>query len=161
VSPPAIAVLILTSLAREIPRGNIYDRNGVLLATSDWKQLESRRAQYEALGVSLDAVCSPIESRDYPFGELTAHFLGDWRTGENFHATNASLVEHDSNTRLQGYQNYDELAPLVRYRHQPGNSDIERLLQIRAEEKKSQVGRRPACETLGERSQDGRHVGEK
>ncbi|PYT26707.1 MAG: hypothetical protein DMG57_20705 [Acidobacteria bacterium] len=117
----------LTSLAREIPRGNIYDRNGVLLATSDWKQLESRRAQYETLGVSLDTVCSPIESRHYPFGELTAHFLGDWRTGENFHATNASLVEHDSNTRLQGYRNYDELAPLVRYRHQPGNSEIERF----------------------------------
>ena len=33
----------LTSLAREIPRGNIYDRNGVLLATSDWNELERRR----------------------------------------------------------------------------------------------------------------------
>jgi len=48
-------------------------------------------------------------------------------TGENFHATNASLVEHDSNARLQGYE-YGELADLVRYRHQPGNPAIARVL---------------------------------
>ncbi len=53
--------------------------------------------------------------------------LGDLRTGENFHASNASLVEHDSNAKLQGYE-YAELAPLVRYRHQPGNPDIARVL---------------------------------
>ncbi len=53
--------------------------------------------------------------------------IGDLRTGENFHATNASLVEHDSNPKLQGYR-YDELAPLVRYRHQPGNPEIAAVL---------------------------------
>lgn len=117
----------LMSLAREIPRGNIYDRNGVLLATSDWRELERYRAQFDNLGVKLDEVYSPLESRHYPFGELTAHFLGDWRTGDNFHASNASLVEHDSNVKLQGYRDYRELAPLVRYRHQPGNAAIENL----------------------------------
>jgi cell division protein FtsI/penicillin-binding protein 2/cell division protein FtsW (lipid II flippase) len=117
----------LLSLAREIPRGNIYDRNGVLLATSNWTELERYRDQYEQLGVALKDVCSPVDSRHYPFGELTAHFLGDWRTGENFHADNTSLVEHDSNEKLQGYRDYRELAPLVRYRHQPGNAAIERL----------------------------------
>ena len=96
----------LTSLAREIRRGNIYDRNGVLLATSDWNELERYRAEYEKLGIAIDDVCSRLDSRHYPFGELTAHFLGDWRTGENFHATNASLVEHDSNVKLQGYRDY-------------------------------------------------------
>ncbi|HVP47044.1 MAG TPA: FtsW/RodA/SpoVE family cell cycle protein [Bryobacteraceae bacterium] len=117
----------LLSLAREIPRGNIYDRNGLLLATSNWNELERYRGQYKELGVSIDDACSPVDSRQYPFGELTAHFLGDWRTGENFHAGNASLVEHDSNEKLQGYRDYRELAPLVRYRHQPGNAAIERL----------------------------------
>jgi len=117
----------LTSLAREIPRGSIYDRNGMLLASSDWKELERYRDQFEKLGVSIDEVCSRLESRHYPFAELTGHFLGDWRTGENFHATNASLVEHDDNSKLQGYRDFSELAPLVRYRHQPGNAAIQQL----------------------------------
>ncbi len=118
----------LNSLAREIRRGDIFDRNGVLLATSDWNALEQRRGEYEKLGVSIDNACSRLDNRHYPFGSLTAHILGDWRTGENFHATNASLIEHDSNAKLQGFTDYRELAPLIRYRHQPGNPDIARLM---------------------------------
>jgi cell division protein FtsW (lipid II flippase) len=118
----------LNSLAREIRRGNIFDRNGVLLATSDWNELERRRDQYSKLGVSIDTACSRLDNRHYPFGSLTAHILGDLRTGENFHATNASLIEHDSNAKLQGFTDYHQLAPLIRYRHQPGNPEIAKLL---------------------------------
>jgi len=118
----------LNSLAHEIRRGNIFDRNGVLLATSDWNELERRRADYAKLGVSIDTACSRLDNRHYPFGAATAHLLGDWRTGENFHATNASLIEHDSNVRLQGFTDYSELVPLVRYRHHPGNAEIEKLM---------------------------------
>jgi cell division protein FtsI/penicillin-binding protein 2/cell division protein FtsW (lipid II flippase) len=117
----------LNSIAREIPRGAIYDRNGIPLATSDWAELERHRAEYEALGISLDQACSRFETRHYPFGAATAHLTGDLRTGENFHATNSSLVEHDSNLTLQGYQ-FSELASLARYRHEPGNSAIARVL---------------------------------
>src|SRR5204863_490162 len=56
------------------------------------------------------------------------HLTGDLRTGENFHAGNASLVEHDSNRKLQGYE-YAELAPLIRYRHHPDNAGIAQILQ--------------------------------
>ena len=118
----------LNSLAREIRRGNIFDRNGILLATSDWNELERRRDQYSKLGVSIDAACSRLDNRHYPFGSLTAHILGDLRTGDNFHATNASLIEHDSNSKLQGFTDYRELAPLIRYRHQPGNPEIAKLM---------------------------------
>lgn len=117
----------LNSLARELARGNIYDRNGTLLATSSWNELERRRAAYEKLGIKIDAACSRAENRHYPFGALTAHVLGDWRTGENFHATNASLIEHDLNARLQGFIDYSELVAVVRYRHQQRNSSVERL----------------------------------
>jgi len=117
----------MNSIAREIPRGSIYDRNGIPLATSSWDELARHKADYEALGISLDQVSTRFDNRHYPFGAATAHVIGDLRTGENFHATNASLVEHDSNAKLQGYQ-YSELAPLVRYRHQPGNPEIARLL---------------------------------
>jgi cell division protein FtsI/penicillin-binding protein 2/cell division protein FtsW (lipid II flippase) len=117
----------INSIAREIPRGDIFDRNGVLLATSNWKKLIDRRAQYQALGIAIDQACSRLDSRHYPFGPATVHFLGDLRTGENFHAPNASLVEHDSNARLQGYQ-YSELVSLVRSRHHPGNPALRSLL---------------------------------
>jgi cell division protein FtsI/penicillin-binding protein 2/cell division protein FtsW (lipid II flippase) len=118
----------LNSLAHEIQRGNIFDRNGILLATSDWNELERRRDQYLKLGISIDTACSRLENRHYPFGALTAHLLGDLRSGDNFHATNASLIEHDSNPKLQGFSDYRELAPLIRYRHQPGNPEIAKLL---------------------------------
>ncbi len=119
----------LNSLAREIPRGNIYDRNGVLLATSSWTELDRRRADYEKLGVSIDRQASPLDNRHYPFGAATLQLIGDLRTGEKFHASNASLIEHDFNTRLQGYSDYRELAPLVRYRHQPGGAALKPLLE--------------------------------
>ncbi len=118
----------LNSLAREIRRGDIFDRNGVLLATSDWNELERQRDDYAKLGVSIDTACSRLDNRHYPFGSLTAHILGDLRTGDNFHATNASLIEHDSNGKLQGFTDYRELAPLIRYRHQPGNPEIAKLM---------------------------------
>lgn len=118
----------LNLLAASIPRGNIYDRNGVLLATSSWAELEKHRSEYTRLGVSIDQACSRLDSRLYPFGGATIHLLGDLRTGENFHATNASLIEHDSNPRLQGFSSYDDLAPVVRYRHQQGNPALQQLL---------------------------------
>jgi len=118
----------LNSLAHEIRRGDIFDRNGVLLATSDWKELEQRRDQYSRLGVSIEQCCSRLDNRHYPFGPLITHVLGDLRTGENFHATNSSLIEHDSNVKLQGFTDYRELAPLIRYRHHPGNAEIAKLM---------------------------------
>ena len=118
----------LNSLAREIPRGNIYDRSGILLATSSWNVLDRRRAEYEKLGVSIEQHSSPLDNRHYPFGAATAQVLGDLRTGDNFHASNASLIEHDSNVKLQGYTDIRELAPLIRYRHQPGGAAIRPLL---------------------------------
>ena len=117
----------MNSLAHEIPRGAIYDRNGIPLATGDWSELERHAADYQALGISLEEVCSRFDNRHYPFGAATAHLIGDLRTEENFHATNASLVEHDSNRKLQGFE-YAELASQVRYRHQPGNRGIANIL---------------------------------
>jgi cell division protein FtsI/penicillin-binding protein 2 len=71
-------------------------------------------------------------------------------------------VEHDSNRKLQGYE-YPELAALVRYRHQPGNQGIARILardrnvhltvdirlQMRAREILDQhLAKAPACRTV-------------
>jgi cell division protein FtsW (lipid II flippase)/cell division protein FtsI/penicillin-binding protein 2 len=117
----------MNSLAREIPRGAIYDRNGLPLATSDWRELEKHRADYASLGVSLDTAVNRFDTRHYPLGAATVHITGDLRTGETFHATNTSFVERDANRKLQGYD-YAELAPLIRYRHHPGNIGVARIL---------------------------------
>jgi cell division protein FtsI/penicillin-binding protein 2/cell division protein FtsW (lipid II flippase) len=118
----------LNLLAATIPRGSIFDRNGIVLATSNRDLLEKQRDQIAKLNTSLHNSCSPPSTRCYPFGPATIHLLGDWRTGENFHASNSSLIEHDSNTKLQGYKNYRELAPFIRYRHQPENPALQSLL---------------------------------
>ena len=118
----------LNLLAAMIPRGNIYDRNGILLATSSWQELERHRAERERLGITSGEPASRVDARYYPFGAATIQLLGDLRTGERFHASNASLVEHDSNKKLQGFNDFQELAAVVRYRHQQDNPALQALL---------------------------------
>ena len=114
--------------AASIPRGDIYDRNGVLLATSSWDELEKHRDQYTKLGVSIDTACSRQESRHYPFGPIAQDFIGDLRTEEKFHAANSSLIERDSAAHLEGFANLNELAPIVRVRHHRDNPLLKALL---------------------------------
>ena len=137
-------------IMRDIPKGSIYDRNGLPLATSNWDELEKHRAQYQQLGINIDQACSRTETRHYPFGGLTFHLLGDLRTRLRWGATNTSFVERDSATRLRGYDDrptlvdvenpktgkmervvrYDlrELVPLLRHRNDPDNPAVQRVL---------------------------------
>ena len=130
-------------VTRDIPKGSIYDRNGLPLATSSWDELEKHRARYQQLGINIDLACSRTESRHYPFEGLTFHLLGDLRTRIRWGASNTSFVERDSATRLRGYDDrptlvdvenpktgkkervvrYDlrELVPLLRHRYEPDN----------------------------------------
>lgn len=140
----------LTEIARQIPRGTIYDRNGIPLATGDWKELQKHRGQYLKLGVYLDEVTARSERRHYPFAGRTFHLLGDWRTRANWAASNTSFEERDSNRRLQGYDDrarivelkspraekpvrvlkydYSELIPLLRHRYQPEHESVKQVL---------------------------------
>jgi|HubBroStandDraft_1064217.scaffolds.fasta_scaffold00209_2 cell division protein FtsW (lipid II flippase)/cell division protein FtsI/penicillin-binding protein 2 len=137
-------------IARDIPKGSIYDRNGLPLATSNWDEMERHRAQYQQLGINIDQACSRTESRHYPFEGLTFHLLGDLRTRIRWGAGNTSFVERDSATRLRGYDDrptlvdvenpktgkmervvrYDlrELVPLLRHRYDPNNPAVRRVL---------------------------------
>ena len=118
----------MNSLAREIPRGAIYDRNGIPLATGNWDELERHRGRVRGAGRFARAGLFAL--RNPPLSLRRGHRAPDraiCARARIFTPRNASLVEHDSNAKLQGYD-YAELAALVRYRHQPGNPAIARIL---------------------------------
>ncbi len=52
----------LIEIARDLPKGTIYDRTGLPLATSDWSLIAKHRADYEKLGVALDQTTSKLET---------------------------------------------------------------------------------------------------
>jgi len=140
----------LQDIMREIPKGTIYDRNGLPLATSNWSELEQHRADYQALGIDIDRACPRTEARHYPFGGLMFDLLGDLRTRTRWGATNTSFVERDSARRLRGYDDrptlvevknpstgkmdrvlrydYRELVPLLRHRREPSHPEVRRVL---------------------------------
>lgn len=141
-----------TLIADKIPRGSIYDRNGIPLATSSWDELEVHKQEYEQLGVSIDQMCSRSNSRHYPFGALTFYLLGDRRTTLKWGDNNMVFIERDSNVRLQGYddhatnvdvedprgtgglikatkRDYQELMPVLYYRYRPSHESAQGILK--------------------------------
>ena len=134
---------------KEIPKGTIYDRNGLPLATSNWDELSKHRADYKALGIDIDRACPRSDSRYYPFGGLMFDLLGDLRTRLRWGATNTAFVERDEARRLRGYDDrptlvdvkgdkgqltrvirydYRELVPLLRHRYEPDNPEVRLVL---------------------------------
>jgi len=134
---------------RQIPKGTVYDRNGLPLATSNWDELEKHRADYKALGIDIDRACLRSDSRYYPFGGMMFDLLGDLRTRLRWGASNTAFVERDEARRLRGYDDrptlvdvkgadgkvtrvirydYRELVPLLRHRYEPNNPEVRKVL---------------------------------
>ncbi len=140
----------LLAIARQIPRGAIYDRNGLPLATGSWQELEQHRAAYSALGIDIDGACSRHDERHYPFGPSMFHLLGDLRTRARWTASNAAFEERVARARLQGFNDrevldtmtlphsgrqvrvlrydYSDLVPLLRARMDPSNAAVRKVL---------------------------------
>ena len=112
-----------------IPRGDIYDRNGILLATSRQDTLQAHNADLQQLGVDLARCCPPSDERIYPFGSLTWHLLGDIVEKARFGASDTGFVERVANGRLRGYENAGEILPAVRRRRQPNQPELAKLLR--------------------------------
>lgn len=138
-------------VARDLPKGTIFDRKGLPLATSDWSQIEAHRADYEKLGIAVDQTTSKSDRRQYPLGAPLFYLLGDLRSRLKQGATNTAFQENASRIRLQGYddvaefeQTYDPqtgqatarlkrdyraLIPLVRHRYEPENPAVKQILE--------------------------------
>lgn len=112
----------------QIPRGDIYDRNGILLATSDWDRLQADASDLQPLGISIDRCCRRGEERYYPFGSLTYHLLGDNVEKARFGASDSAFVEKTANGRLRGYENVRDILPAVRHRREPNQPELQKLL---------------------------------
>lgn len=91
--------------------GNIYDRNGVLLATSNYDELESEDF-YRNFKIS--KMKQDHRARYYPFGEHLYFMLGDANSRLFFQASDkygiGYVAEYQHMSELRGYDNtmYDE-----------------------------------------------------
>ncbi|HYP15527.1 MAG TPA: FtsW/RodA/SpoVE family cell cycle protein, partial [Bryobacteraceae bacterium] len=140
----------LMAIAASIPRGTIYDRNGLALATSNLTEIDKNKPAYARLGINSDANVRREDARHYPLGAVAVHLLGDLRSRANWGARNSSLIERDSMVRLQGYNDrasvmevpdprtgkaaftirhdYQELVPLLRHKQQPDHPEVRKVL---------------------------------
>ena len=135
--------------ARLIPRGTVFDRRDLPLATDDPEVLRGAAEEYRRFGISLRDACPNPGDRCYPLGGAAFHLLGDARSQSNWAASNTSYVERDSEDRLRGFddhraavrteeatgrpavairRDYRELVPLVRHRWEPDHPEVRAIL---------------------------------
>src|SRR4051812_31977909 len=140
----------LLDIVRLIPRGTIYDRRGVPLATDDPQVIADARQTYAALGVSIDEACPVPGERCYPLGGAAFHLLGDARTRVNWTAPNSSYIERDAESQLRGFddhaeivhttdaaggsmltirRDYRDIVPALRHRYDPASAALARFRQ--------------------------------
>ncbi len=120
-------------LTDRMKQGNIYDRNGVLLATSDVDELAKteHKEKYESLGLEYNTFIP--QKRYYPFGEHLYYMLGDFNTELYFGSDAGSryprgyMAESYHLSELRGYDNvkYDsngkpQTIPLTSKKYAPG-----------------------------------------
>jgi cell division protein FtsW (lipid II flippase) len=139
----------ILDVLRQIPRGSVYDRSRLPLATDDADVTHKSAAAYQRLGVSLESVCPNADVRCYPLAGRTFHLLGDARTRVNWTASNTSFIERDDEARLRGFddhaqlvrvagggaaeswtiwRDYRQLLPLLRHRFEPDHPTVRALL---------------------------------
>lgn len=138
----------LVDVVRQLPRGTIYDRRGVPLASDDRAVLLKARPTYERLGILAADTCAHPDERCYPLGGRAFHLLGDVRTRVNWSAPNTSYVERDAEDRLRGFndhatvvqttdasgramttvrRDYRDILPAFRHRREPNHPAVAAL----------------------------------
>lgn len=98
----------IEKLASRMKPGDIYDRNGILIATSFANKLEENRKVYEKYGVQTDF--RKVQDRYYPFGEHLFFMLGDYNNKLYFSSVDQNsprgyMADARHLAELRGYDN--------------------------------------------------------
>ena len=134
---------------RAIPRGTIYDRRGLPIASGDRAVLTKAAPEFGKLGHDMANACPVPSDRCYPAGSALFHVLGDANTRSNWSAANSSYVERDAENLLRGFddhaktvattdrdgrpalavrRDFGAMVPLVRHRYEPDHPDVKAVL---------------------------------
>lgn len=98
---PRIAILM-----NKLAAGNLYDRNGRILATSKPELVKKQQRELSAAGISynLDSAEHKRVDRYYPFEEQLFFWIGDNNTGVFNGSTNGYFAEYEHAAELRGFQ---------------------------------------------------------
>lgn len=103
-------------LTKEMWAGNIYDRNGLLLATSDQSKLGDKTESYKLLkdagiaDTTLKNISQAHTKRYYPFAEHLFFMLGDMNTGLYFSYNEDNPIGYMAEVQYLSYlRDYDNL----------------------------------------------------
>jgi cell division protein FtsW (lipid II flippase) len=134
---------------RSIPRGTIYDRRGLPIASGDRAVLTKAAPEFGKLGHEMANACPVPSDRCYPAGPALFHVLGDANTRANWSAANSSYVERDAEDLLRGFddhaktvattdrdgrpalavrRDFSAMVPLVRHRYEPEHPGVKAVL---------------------------------
>jgi cell division protein FtsW (lipid II flippase) len=98
---PRIAILV-----NRLQAGELYDRNGLLLATSKPQMVAQRSDTLMKVGIAPSELQSLIRKRQdryYPFGAQTFFWTGDANTGVFMGGSNGYFGEYRHDTELRGF----------------------------------------------------------
>lgn len=112
----------IDKLMRLLAAGNIYDRNGLVLATSDQGMVAQNLDSLHAAGLSrrqLDELLHKRVRRYYPFAENLFYWTGDYNTRLFWGQANGYFAESRHLTALRGFGISREVQDSVITRYQP------------------------------------------
>ncbi len=115
-------------LMNRLQAGNVFDRNGRLLASSDAKLVQDQKDSLEALGIpaeNIESLSYKRQDRYYPFGEYMFFWTGDANTGIFSGGNNGYFAEYAHAAELRGFP-----APIVKYQVSADRFRPEKFLPI-------------------------------
>ncbi|WP_285058557.1 FtsW/RodA/SpoVE family cell cycle protein [Pedobacter ginsengisoli] len=95
----------ISILMNKLEAGQLYDRKGRILATSNPDYVRKQAKTFKAAGISydLDSALHKRVDRYYPFEEQTFFWTGDLNTGIFNGSTNGYFAEYEHAAELRGF----------------------------------------------------------